>query len=243
LKYLIFNLKGTKTYDEITEYLNNITNLKIDEKHLKFIISPANIYLPLFKNSNLTLSTQDINIYENLELTGDTSIKALKSLGVSYTLIGHYERKKYYQETEYQIINKIKTALRNNLKVIYFIGETKEELMRKVEYQVLERSLAKILNNLNQKDFQNIIIAYEPCYMIGTNSPLNTSNIREKINFIKTLIQDYYHENLKVIYGGNITPENIHELTKIKELDGYIISSSILDIKNANKIINYLNNN
>lgn len=241
MKYLIFNLKGTKNYNEITEYIDNISSLKINQDSLKFIIAPQNVYLPLFKNLNFSLCTQDIPLYEFLELTGDNSIKALKSLDVTYTLIGHYDRKKYYQENEYQIITKIKNALKNNLKVIYFIGENKEEQMRKVEYQVLERSIAKILNNIDTINFKNIIIAYEPTFMIGSTYPINIKDIQEKINFIKNLIKDYYNTDIKVIYGGNVTPQNIKDLTKIIELDGYIISSSIQKIENVNKIISILN--
>lgn len=235
LKYLICNLKAHKTYSEIIEYKNNLLNLSCNKTEL--ILAPTSIYLPMFKELQFLLCIQDIPLNEELNLTGDYSLKQLKSLDIKYCIIGHHERRKYYKENEFEIITKIKAALNNKIKVIYCIGESKEELLRKVEYQVLERQIARILNKIPTNEFENIIIAYEPTYMIGGKSNLDFKDIEKKIYFIKNLIDNYYHGSIKVIYGGNINSENIKSFNKIKCLDGFIIGNACLDITNLNNIL------
>lgn len=235
LKYLICNLKANKTYDEMLSYKESLT--KIPLNNIEFILAPSSIYLPLFKDTNINLCTQDIALCEKLNLTGDISIHQLKSLDVKYAIIGHFERRKYYKESEYEILEKIKDALENNIKVIYCIGETAEEKERKVEYQVLERQIARILNKLNPKDLKNIIIAYEPSYLIGKETTYDILKIRSMIIFIKKLIQDYYGINIEVVFGGSVNNYNIDYLTNIKDLDGFIICSSVLYPENITQII------
>ena len=239
MKYLICNLKAHKTHDEIIKYKEQISN--IDTKNIELILAPSNIYLSLFKDNNYSLCTQNIDLCESFNLTGDTSILQLKSLNVKYAIIGHYERQKYYHENEHHIISKVKNALKNNLKVIYCIGETYEEMAMKVHYKVLERAIARILNNIDSNDFKNIIIAYEPTYMIGGETDLNINQIKENIDFIKNLIDNYYHEDIKVVYGGNINSSNIKKFNSIPSLDGFIIGSSSLNIEELTYIINNLN--
>lgn len=216
------------------EYREEIRQIKTD---INLILAPSNIYLSLFKGSGISLCTQNLDLKENLEITGNTTIKQLKSLGVSYAIVGHYERKKYYNETERDIINKINTALKNDLKVIYCIGETKEELDRKVEYQVLERMIARVLNGIPKEEFKNVIIAYEPTYLIGTNTPHNIEKIKSMITFIKTIVRDYYGITIDVVFGGNINPNNVDFLNNIKDLDGLMLGYASLNPANISQIL------
>ena len=236
MKYLICNLKANKNYEEMFAYkeiFNNIKNEKVE-----IIFAPSAIYLPIFKNCPVKLCVQDINLNENLNLTGDISIKQLKSLDVKYAIIGHFERKKYYKESEFYILSKIKNAIKNNIKVIYCIGESLEERNRRVEYQVLERQLARVFNKLSNEELKNIIIAYEPTDLIGNNFPYDILKIKSMITFIKKLIRDYYNIELDIIFGGNVNSENIDDLIKLKDLDGFIICSAILNPENIPKIAN-----
>lgn len=209
---------------------------EMDFTRINFIFAPSSIYLSLFKGSNINLCIQDIALNEKLNLTGDISIHQLKSLDVKYAIIGHFERRKYYLETEREILEKIKDALEQDIKVIYCIGETKEEKERRVEYQVLERQIARILCKLSNDELKNIIVAYEPGYLIGNNSSHNPNKIGEITSFIKRLISDYYHINIPVVFGGSINKENIDYLLNLNILDGFIICSSILNPENIVKI-------
>ena len=234
MKYLICNLKANKTYAEMLEYKDALN--KINTENINLILAPTSIYLPLFKDSKVLLSVQDIALNENLNLTGDISIHQLKSLDVKYAIIGHFERRKYYKESEFEILAKIKDALENGLKVIYCIGESSEERERRVEYQVLERQIARVLNKLSNEEIKNIIIAYEPTDLIGNNSTYNLLKIRSMIIFIKKLIKDYYGVNLDVVFGGSVCPENLNDLIKLKELDGFIVCTGVLKPENLDEI-------
>lgn len=238
LKYLICNLKAHKTYYEMSLYKDTLKT--ITSNNTQLILAPSTAYLSLFKNENITLCSQDININNDLYLTGDTSIETLKSLDVKYTIIGHFERRKYYNENYNIILKKINLALEQDLNVIYCIGETREEYLRKVKHQVLERDIARILNNIPEDKFNKIIIAYEPTYLIGSNEPYDLEEIESTIKFIKRLIESYYHHKINIIFGGNVNEENIKDLTNIIELDGYILGNSCLNplkIKNIIDII------
>ncbi len=235
MKYLICNLKANKTYEEMIDYQNTLTN--INNKKINFILAPSSIYLSLFKTSNINLCIQDISLNEKLNLTGDISLQQLKSLNVKYAIVGHFERRKYYKETEYEILEKIKNALENDMKVIYCIGESLEEMNRRVEYQVLERQIARIFNKLSREELKNIIIAYEPSYLIGKESTYDILKIRSMILFIKKIIQDYYHISIPVVFGGSVNTDNIENLSKLKEIDGFIICSAVLNPENIDKIM------
>lgn len=210
----------------------------INENDISLIIAPSNLYLSLFKDTNITLCTQDIPLNEELSLTGDNTIKQLKSLGVTYAIIGHHERREYYQETEHDILIKIRKASQNNIKVIYCIGESLEEMKRRVEYQVLEKLIARVFNRLTKEEQKNIIIAYEPTYLIGKNTTYDLLKIRSMILFIKRLIKDYYNLNIPVVFGGSIKIDNIADLKDLNIMDGFIICTSILDPKNITEILN-----
>lgn len=238
LKYLICNLKAHKTYNEIIEYKENIE--KIDTKNVNLILAPSLIYLSLFKNQknkNISLATQDISLNNNLHLTGDISLDGLQSLDIKYAIIGHAERRIFYGESDYTILNKIKACLENNIKVIYCIGESLEELNRKVEYQILEKQIARIFNFIPKSEFKNIIIAYEPHYLIGENTPYNIESIEEKTSFIKKIVWDYYESKIEVVFGGNVNLENIESLQNIKNIDGFMLGTSSLNSANITKII------
>ena len=235
MKYLICNLKANKTYEEMLEYKEVLK--KIEHNSLNFILAPSSIYLSLFKNTNINLCIQDIALNEKLNLTGDISIAQLKSLDVKYAIIGHYERRKYYKETEYEILAKVKDALENGIKVIYCIGESKEERDRKVEYQVLEKQIARILNKLNNEDIKNIMIAYEPTDLIGNNNTYNLLKIRSMVLFIKKIIKDYYGIDIAVVFGLSIKKETIDDLINLNIIDGFIICTSVLNPKNIPELI------
>ena len=235
MKYLICNLKANKTYEEMLEYKEVLK--KIEHNSLNFILAPSSIYLSLFKNTNINLCIQDIALNEKLNLTGDISIAQLKSLDVKYAIIGHYERRKYYKETEHEILAKVKDALENGIKVIYCIGESKEERDRKVEYQVLEKQIARILNKLNNEDIKNIMIAYEPTDLIGSNNTYNLLKIRSMVLFIKKIIKDYYGIDIAVVFGGSIKKETIDDLINLNIIDGFIICTSVLNPKNIPELI------
>ena len=226
MKLLMCNLKENKTLEEFNQYLEEITKLSNKEQ---LVIFPSYLYLPLMTNSNISFGSQDVSIYNEGSNTGEIAASQIKSTGATYTIIGHSERRNKFEEDEHLLSKKIQNCLKENLKVVYCIGETIEEKLRHKTYQVLEKQIAKIFNGLSHEDMQNIIIAYEPVWAIGSGTPATEEEIEEVVSFIKKLILDYYDQNIKVLYGGSVNKDNIATYKKIKILDGFLVGKASLD--------------
>ena len=224
-KIIVLNQKSYMEYNEVLNFINEIKdNIRRD---LDVIICPSSIYLPYYKGKyDFKLGSQNVYIKN---ITGEYTSKSLKSMGVNYVIIGHFERKYYLNEDSNLINLKIKDAINNNLIPIVCLGETKEEKELLRTGDVLIRQLK-----------EDILIAYEPGYSIGTSILPTTSELEEVIKLIKDNIFRKYNCNIKVLYGGSVDETNIEKLNKIKDLDGYLIgknsSSSAKIIQIMNKI-------
>ena len=182
------------------------------------------------KNSNIDVGAQNCHENENYgAFTGSINSKMLKSVGAKYVIIGHSENRQE-GETNKLINNKIKSALKSGLKVIFCIGETLQEKRKKITKKVLKNKLKLGLNKI--KNNKNILIAYEPVWSIGTGLIPKSKELFETINFIKKK-----DEKLKVLYGGSVNPKNINELKNINNIDGFLIGGASQDPKKFIDII------
>lgn len=233
-KIIVLNQKSYMEYNEVLNFINEIKdNIRRD---LNVIICPSSIYLPYYKGKyDFKLGSQNVYIKN---ITGEYTSKSLKSMGVNYVIIGHFERKYYLNEDSNLINLKIKDAINNNLIPIVCLGETKEEKELLRTGDVLIRQLKEYFKDVDVKE--DILIAYEPGYSIGTSILPTTSELEEVIKLIKDNIFRKYNCNIKVLYGGSVDETNIEKLNKIKDLDGYLIgknsSSSAKIIQIMNKI-------
>jgi len=237
MKYLISNLKSNKTLEEIINFEDKIKNVK---NSLNLIICPSHPYYLLFKSDNYILGAQDISEKKQGSYTGEVNGLQLAKLNIKYVIIGHSERREHFNETEKVIKNKIKNALDNKIKVIYCIGETKEENLRQKTYVVLEHQLARILNEYTKQELKNIIIAYEPVWAINSNDIPETNELTEIFAFIKKLVKQYYETDIEVVYGGSCNEKTSKEIAKIKDIDGLLVGNASLEVDNLIKIIESL---
>ena len=223
MKIVAANLKMNLNYDEIKKYLEDIN--EIDNKNVIFI--PTSIYVPYFLNKGYSVGVQNCHYLNKGAYTGETSPSQLKSIGVDYVLIGHSERRTYFNEDNDLLNMKIKEALNNGLKVIYCIGETEEERNHGKTKEVLKTELLEGLKDINEE----VIIAYEPVWAIGTSVTPTSLEIEEAVDYIKS-IYDY-----PTLYGGSTNDKNIEELNSIKNVDGFLIGGASLDTQKLDKII------
>lgn len=235
MKLIVANLKMNLLKEEIIEYLNHF-----DNKHQNVIFCPSNVYLNYFVDKNLNVGSQDVSSNEIGAYTGDVSASQLKSLGVKYTIIGHSERRKYYNDDKF-IKDKLTNSLKNNLIPILCIGESKEERDNNKTLDILKKQLNEALNSINKDLLLNIIIAYEPIWSIGTGVVPNNQDIYETISFIKEYLQQEYNVTLKVLYGGSVNNQNINDLDQINNVDGYLIGGSSIDYNKFLDIIYKVN--
>lgn len=212
---LILNNKANLSLEEIKYYEKKLRKYKV-------IVCPSMCYLPLFQKGKYLLGSQDVSEFKEENRTGEINGKQLKSLNVKYCLIGHSERRLYNKETNDTLLNKLIRCFENNIVPLYCIGETNNE-NKELE---LKQELDLVLNNFKDKE---IYIIYEPLNNIGNENP-DFDSLEETINFIKQYIKEKNSNSIKIIYGGGVNKDNIKLLTKIKELDGLIISTNSLKV-------------
>lgn len=235
MKYLVCNLKNKLVNDDIIKYNNTLG--KIDSK-TKLIIIPSVMFLDKFSQNGYALGSQDISSFMEKTITGEVTGEQLKSLGVSYVLIGHSERREYKKEINIDFINKINNAISNNIGVIYCIGESLKDREQGNTYIVLEKQISEVLNNVELK---NIMIAYEPVWAIGTGIVPDLKDIKETIEFIKDITEEKYETKLNVLYGGSVNLNNIKELNEIKGIDGFLVGGASLDANNVIDMLKIMN--
>ena len=231
-KIIIGNIKMNMRFGEIPNYIRHFKNIKNNN----LVICPSFVYIPYFLNYGFNVGSQNVCAYEDGGYTGEISASQLHSLGIKYRIIGHSERRGKLKETDIEINKKIKNSLKSDLKVILCIGETEQEKDLLKKDIVLKRQIRNALFDI--EDLNNIIIAYEPVWSVGTNKVPSNEELEKTILYIKNIIYNMYKKDIKVIYGGSINEKNIDNFKSIKKLDGFLIGSASINPSRFIEIIN-----
>lgn len=225
---IALNHKSNFTKQELLDYLKTYQSLSSNNHNL--ILFPSTCYLPLI--SNITFGSQDVSANKMGAYTGEVSAEAIKSLGATYTLINHSERLTKLHESLEISKQKLENAFAANLVPIICIGDTKEEHENNTYLTKIKNDLDFLLSDIDKtKDF---IIAYEPIFAIGTGL-VPENNDLEKVT---TMLKETYQK--KVLYGGSANEENINELKKVKNIDGFLLGGISLKLSSLQKFINAL---
>ena len=223
-KLVVGNLKMNLNFAEIADYLK-IVNSKINSPHV--VICPTSIYIPYFLNNNYRVGLQNIGWVDSGAYTGEISPKQASSMGISYAIIGHSERRHYFNESDELINQKIIAALKNELRVIVCVGETLEERESLKTESIIKTQVINALKNLKSQQLDEIIVAYEPIWAIGTNRTPSNQEIEKTLDYIKSTVNSYFnYSDIKVLYGGSVNEKNIEELNQIKNVDGYLVGGA-----------------
>jgi len=231
-KIVIGNFKMNMLFEDIEEYIRIIKG-NINSNNV--IICPTSIYISYFLKQDYKVGIQNVFNEDKGSYTGEVSSQQAKSMGIDYVIVGHSERRIYFKEEE--IINKKILAIeKNNMISILCIGETIEEkLMFKTE-EKLKKQIVSALNNVEK--FDNIIIAYEPVWAIGTNKIPSVEDISKIAIYIKQVVNEIYeYKSIKVLYGGSVNKKNINEINKINEIDGVLVGNAST---NAEEFLNII---
>ena len=209
-------------------------------KFLKIVYCPPFTLLKNFfdkvKNSNIYIGAQNCHsVSEYAAYTGSINAKLIKSTGAKYIILGHSENRKS-GETDIIINKKIHSALKENLKVIFCIGEKLSEKRKKNTYNILRKQLINGLKGI--KKIQNIIVAYEPVWSIGTGVVPKNSELTTNVRNIKKILYKFKKSKTnKILYGGSVNPNNAKELAEIKEINGFLVGGASLSSKKFIDII------
>lgn len=231
MNYAVANFKMNKTSNEVDEYICEIRqNL---QNNVKTIICPSFVSLERSVRSAfgslIDIGAQNLFFEERGAFTGEISVKMLEDIGVKYAIIGHSERRQYFKESDDLLLKKVETAA-SRLKVIYCFGETEEERNSGKSVDVTFGQL-----NLVKKFFENIILAYEPVWAIGTGK---TANAEESFSLIKVL-ESKLGKLPECLYGGSINYKNAKSFID-SGFKGVLVGSASLDVKEFSKIIKEL---
>ena len=209
---VVLNNKSNLDKKEFMEYQNELKKI---ESSYQLVICPSQVYLNSIDLPTFDLGSQNVSSYHQGAYTGEIYAHQLKSLDVKYCLVGHSERRKYQRETNKDINEKIKRLLEEEITPILCIGETKEQKDSKKTKSVLLSELNECLSGINNND---IIIAYEPIWAIGTGITPTKDEVEDVLKEIKKV----YQKN-KFIYGGRLNQENIVEFKTSYLIDGYLL--------------------
>ena len=242
-RYLIAgNWKMNKTNQEAVELAGKVVP-KVENIHnVDIVICPpftalAPVY-DIIKDSNVQLGAQNMFYEDEGAYTGEISAKFLKTLGCKFVIIGHSERRKYFNETDNNVNRKIKKALELGLIPIVCVGETLDERENGETEKIVKREIVTALEN--QIDSEKLILAYEPIWAIGTGrtaAPEDANKIHKLIrNIVKT---DFAMDGnaIRIIYGGSVKPANTEALMLQSDIDGSLIGGASLDAKGFVDII------
>jgi len=244
MKYFIGNWKmfGVPKSINIIKKINFFHLKDKNRKKYRIIITPPYILLETFskyfKNKKILIGSQ--NCYQKdgfSSNTGAISPHMIKSVGASYTLVGHSDNRSE-GDTNEMLKNKVIFALKNNLRVIFCIGENKIEKKNKKTFKVLKKQIIKVLEKKFNKN--NIIVAYEPIWSIGTGKIPTKNELEETIIYIKKILNQIYRKKSpSVLYGGSVDGNSVKIFKDIKEIDGFLIGGAS---KSSKKFIDIIKN-
>ena len=244
MRYFIGNWKmfGVPKSINIVNKIN--TFVKSDRKHnkkYKAVITPPytllESYSKIFRNKKVSIGGQNCYYKDGFASnTGAISPYMIKSLGIKYVIIGHSDNRAE-GDTDAVLKSKVTFALRNKLKVIFCIGENKKQKLKKLTSQTLKKQLSKVLEKKFNKN--NIIVAYEPIWSIGTGKIPKPLELSKTVGFIKKVLINIFKtkKSIKVLYGGSVDSSNINQFRSLTEIDGFLIGSASKSSKNFIDII------
>ncbi len=241
------NWKMNKNLTESQALITEIRGIVRDENTNKaeIIICPTSLILAsaskLLDGSTVKLGAQNCHFEDSGAFTGELSASMLKSAGVSHVIIGHSERRQYFNETNEMLAKKASAAVKQGLTVLFCVGETKEERESNIFFEVIKSQISEGLFHLSNKEMESIVIAYEPVWAIGTGLTASSDQAEEIHAYIRSLILEKFGEetaqNTSILYGGSVKPDNAVELFSRENIDGGLIGGAALKARDFIDII------
>ncbi len=251
-KIVAGNWKMNLDYETGLSLFSEIVNMIKDEKlgQQLVVICPPYIHLQSLAKLGgdvVFIGAQNCHHKDSGAYTGEVSAKMLKSVGCNYVILGHSERRHYFQEKDSLIYEKTKAALNEGLYPIFCIGETLEERNSGNYLSIIEKQLKDGLFSLSSHDFERIIIAYEPVWAIGTGLTANPEQAQEVHAFIRACLANQYGQNAadncSILYGGSCNAQNASDLFAQPDIDGGLIGGASLKSRDFVNIVKALNFN
>ena len=239
------NWKLNKTITESIDLVNALKRELGDVSEVDIVVCP--VYTALVDvrdaliDSNIILGAQDVYWENEGAFTGEVSAPLLKDAGVQYCIIGHSERRQFFNETNDSVNKKLKAVLKSGMIPIVCVGENLEERESNKTFDVVRNHCEGGLSGLTAAEAKDIIIAYEPVWAIGTGKTATSQQAQEVHQFIRDLLIKMFGkevaQKIRIQYGGSVKPENIAELISQKDIDGALVGGASLKSESFVKIV------
>lgn len=237
-----------KMNNDLSETETLLADLKeqVIPEDVEVIVAPA--FTNLFhtfqsvREHPILVAAQNMNAHEAGAYTGEVSAKMLKSVGVDIVILGHSERRAYFHETNEVLAEKVDTALKNDMIVIFCFGEELKDRKEENHFDVVKTQLSESLFHLAESDWKNIVLAYEPVWAIGTGETATPDQAQEMHHYIRKEIATQYSkaiaDNVSILYGGSVKPDNAKEIFAKEDVDGGLIGGASLKAVDFMDIVN-----
>ena len=239
------NWKMNKTPKEAVELIEELKPL-VKDAQIDVVVCPPYVALSAAKEalagSNIKLGAQNVDYHDKGAYTGEIAPDMLKEIGVEYIIIGHSERRQYYNETDETVNLKVKKALEDGFTPIMCVGEVLEEREDGVTAEVVRKQTKLGLKDLTPEQVKKVVIAYEPVWAIGTGKTATAADADETIGIIREAVREVFGDaadEIRIQYGGSMNPKNASELMAMEQIDGGLIGGASLKAEDFSKVVNY----
>lgn len=235
-KLLVANWKMNQNTSECREFFSEF-HKSYSQKRAAWV-APQAIHIPLCldlgNKCQVKIGAQTCSEFLNGAYTGELSPKSLLDAGVHFVILGHSERRQYFKETSQLLNAKVKTALKEKLKVVYCVGETLPEREANQTLSIVGDQIHQGLNDMSEATAENLIVAYEPVWAIGTGKTASPAQAQEVHAFIRSELKKKFPsfgDKIQLLYGGSVKPDNVEELLGQNDIDGGLVGGASLKAK------------
>ena len=245
-KIVAGNWKMNKNSEETEDLLNDLIDKLPNDKEVEIIIAPTFINLASavdhLEFTNIQVAAQNMNQFDSGAYTGEVSADMLKSVGVNTVILGHSERRAIFHETDAIIADKVTNALEHEMRVIFCFGEELKDRQNEQHFTVVENQLRDGLFHISNEAWEQIVLAYEPVWAIGTGETASPEQAQEMHAFIRETIRHTFGSNIadqvSILYGGSVKPDNAQEIFGKPDVDGGLIGGAALKADDFAAIVN-----
>ena len=238
------NWKMHKTIKEALEFVSDIKGKTSDEVDA-VICAPFTLLKDLkesTKGTDVKIAAQNMHYEENGAFTGEVSPNMLKELDIDYVVLGHSERRQYFNETDETVNKKVLKALDTGINPIVCVGETLQEREADNTKKVVEVQVKEALKGVKDSDLAKVVVAYEPIWAIGTGKTATAEQANDVISYIREVIKGLYGdlcEEVRMQYGGSVKPSNVKEIMGQSDIDGALVGGASLASKDYLELVNF----
>ena len=239
------NWKMHYTPEEAVKVINELKPL-VKDATCDVVVCPTFVcldaVLKAVEGSNIKVAAQNMHFEEKGAFTGEVAPGMLEAMGVSYVVLGHSERREYFNETDETVNKKVLKALEVGIDPILCVGETLEEREAGNTKDVCKVQVEKALENVSKEDLAKVVIAYEPVWAIGTGKTATSEDANDVIAYIREVVANLYGElanEVRIQYGGSVKPSNVAEIMNQSDIDGALVGGASLEANDYVELVNF----